>query len=306
MKTIVRVVFIVILTIIVFHFSPQLRELSIRLLPYQPCDSPIQYKLGSIDPKFEMNQSQAMTHLSRAADIWDKTYGKPLFAATTSATLTVNFVYDERSALDQQIDTLHTQLDQKNTTIQKQVKVYEADLAAFEKKLAAFNAQVDQWNQSGGAPHDVYNDLISQQNELNKAGNTLNVRARQLNLATRNFNTQVNNLNQNVTQFNQALTQKPEEGLYDGNKKTITIYFANNEQELVHTLAHEFGHALNMQHTSSPISIMYPNSTESLTVTEEDKQQLVYACRKQQLLVHWVRELALSIRTIIKSSISSK
>ncbi|MEX2007834.1 MAG: matrixin family metalloprotease, partial [Candidatus Levyibacteriota bacterium] len=64
--------------------------------------------------------------------------------------------------------------------------------------------------------------------------------------------------------------------------------FASNYNELIHTLTHEFGHALGMQHVSSPQSIMYPYTTSFLTLAPEDLEQLAYVCRKQSLPLHWL------------------
>lgn len=264
----------------------------INTLSFSECDTPISYKLGILDPKFGLKQTTAMSDIQDAADIWSKYYKKPLFINSSTAILTINFVYDERSALNTQIDQLQNQLGKKNTTLQQQISSYESDAAAFEKKLASFNAQVNQVNRSGGASPELYNSLIAQQSALNQEGNSLNVRAKQLNLSARDYNSNVQNLNQNINQFNQAIVQKPEEGLYNGGNNTITIYFANNRQELVHTLAHELGHALGMLHNDDPLAIMYPYTTSSLSVTAQDKQLLDYVCRDQPLPVLWLRKFS--------------
>ena len=266
--------------------------LYINTLSYSECDTPIPYKLGTLDPKFGLKQSTAISDIQDAIDIWSKTYGKPLFVNSPTALLTINFEYDQRSALDSQINQLQNQLDKKNTTLQQQISAYEADVAVFEKKLAGFNARVNQINRSGGASPDEYNNLIAEQNQLNYEGNLLNTRAKQLNLSARDYNSNVQNLNQNINQFNQAIVQKPEEGLYNGGNNTITIYFANNNQELIHTLAHEFGHALGILHNEDPLAIMYPYTTSTLSVTAQDKQLLDYVCREQPLPTLWLSKFS--------------
>jgi len=279
---------------IIFIVAARFRTEIIKVLSYSECDTPISYKLGELDPKFGLTKESVMTSIQDATGIWGKAYGKPLFVNSPKAVLTINFVYDERSALNTQIDQMQDQLDQKNGTLKEQINSYESDLAVFEKKLANFNARVDQINRSGGATPNEYKKLIAEQNEINTEGETLNIRARQLNLATNDFNSKVSDLNQNVTQFNETLTQKPEEGLYNGNDNTITIYFASNHGELIHTLAHEFGHALGMLHTDDAQSIMYPSTTSSLSVTTQDKQELGNVCRDQLFPVLWLKKFAIS------------
>lgn len=280
------------LTIITFAILITGGILYIKSLSYSECDTPISYKLGILDPKFGLRQSTAISDIQDATDIWSKFYKKPLFINSPTAVLTINFVYDERSALNTQIDQLQNQLGKKNTTLQQQIDAYETDAAAFEQKLASFNAQVKQANRSGGASLELYNSLIAQQSALNQEGNSLNARAKQLNLSARDYNSNVQNLNQNINQFNQSLVQKPEEGLYNGGNNTITIYFANNKQELIHTLAHELGHALGMLHNDDPLAIMYPYTTSSLSVTAQDKQLLDYICRDQPLPLLWLRKFS--------------
>lgn len=303
MKALTLIVLTILVMSVVVFTVPKFRSETIKILSYSECDTPMSYKLGTLDPKFVLSQASVVADMQNAADIWNKTYGKPLFINSPTAALTVNFVYDQRSALNTNIDQLQNQLDQKSATLQQQINFYEADVAAFEQKLANFNAQVVQINRSGGVYPDVYNSLITQQNELKVEGDSLNIRALQLNLATNDFNSKVQNLNQNVSQFNQAITRKPEEGLYNGNDNTITIYFADNQQELIHTLAHEFGHALGMQHTDAPQSIMYPDTTSFLSVMPQDKQQLAYVCREQPLLSHWLQEFAIWLRLTVSSFI---
>jgi hypothetical protein len=290
---------------IIFLVVTRFRTEIINIISYSECGTPISYKLGSLDPKFGLTQESVTTTIQDATDIWSKTYGKPLFINSPEATLTVNFVYDERSALNTQIDQEQNELDQKDGTLREQINSYETDLSAYEKKLNALNARVEQVNSSGGAKPDEYNELVSQQNEIITEGNSLNERADKLNLTTNNFNSKVENLNQNVNQFNRAIAQKPEEGLYNGNDNTIIIYFANNHQELVRTLAHEFGHALGMLHTVDEQSIMYPNTTNFLEVRAQDKNELDDVCRKQLIPVLWMKRIAIWLHATVSSYIQN-
>lgn len=305
MKARTFIAFSLLLVGVIVFSVPKLRVQTIHILSTSECNTPTPFKLGVLDQRFGLSEATALADINTATEIWSKNYGKSLFANTPSAALTVNFVYDQRSALSTQIEQQQNQLGQSNTTIQKQINSYEADVAVFEQKLANFNTQVDQINKSGGASPEEYQTLISQQNELKDEGSALNVRAQQLNLATRNYNSKVKGLNQNVTQFNEAIAQKPEEGLYEENNQTITIYFVRDHQELIHTLAHEFGHALGMGHTDSSKSIMYPYSTSSVSVTSQDKQQLDYACREKLLPILWLQESAKWVHSIVSHIVSN-
>lgn len=281
----------------VIYFVPTFRQKAIRYLSYSECDTPLSYSIGSVDPKFGLSQSEVLNDIATATSIWSSAEGKNLFTYSPNASLKVSFVYDQRQALDSQITQLNSQLDQNGKSLQQQVADYKSQVAAFKQQLQAFKDKVNSYNRQGGAPPDVYNQLIQQQKDLQAEADQLNERARELNLSTQNYNSDVATLNQDVDSFNSAIAQKPEEGLYDGGNDTITIYFASDRQELLHTLAHEFGHSLGMDHVKDPEAIMYPYTTKTFSVTSDDMQQLTYACREQSAPLHWMQEFDLWIVT---------
>jgi hypothetical protein len=300
MKTLI--VFLCLIAVIAaIYFIPTTHQEVVTLLSYSQCDQPLSYKIGSIDPRFGISQSDVSEDSREATELWSSAEGKNLFTQTAAAKLTVNFVYDERQALDTQIDQLNNKLKENNASLQQQIDDFKTQAASFQQRLDAFNKKVDEYNAQGGAPQDVYPTLVQEQNQLKAEGDRLNARAKELNLSTHDFNTSVSTLNQDINQFNSALAKKPEEGLYNGGDNTITIYFASNRQELLHTLTHEFGHALGMDHVTDPEAIMYPFTTKSLTVTDDDKKQLAYVCREQSSIMHYAQQFDLWLIDQLKS-----
>lgn len=287
---------------------PSYRQSAVKALSYSACDTPLQYRIGSIDQRFGLSKEKALEDISIATDIWTAAEGKKLFEYSQNASLTVNFVYDSRQELNTAINQLDTKLDQSNKELQQQIADYKARVAAFEQKLSAFQKTVQKYNREGGVPPDVYDGLVAQQKELQAEGNALNAQARQLKLSTNDYNANVSTLNNDVYQFNDAITQKPEEGVYDGGNDTITIYFVNSHQELVHTLTHELGHALGMDHVVSNKSIMYPYTTSFIFVTPDDAKQLAYVCREQSAIAHGASEflgwIALHAQGVLKPTSS--
>ncbi len=264
--------------------------------PFSFCDTPRTYKIGSIDKRFNIKPETALNDVDLATGKLSGTFGKQLFEyASGSAELTINFVYDARSELDNNINNQQSKLSAAENSLQEKINKYESDLKKFMQKLNEFNATIQKFNAQGGAPPEVYDTLINQQKELNREGEALNARAKELSLETHSFNSNVEDLNQDVTAFNQALTEKPEEGLYDGANKTITIYFVNSKPELIHTLTHEFGHALGMNHVGNPNAIMYPQTSDYVELTNEDKQELYKACKSIPLTEHWIYLLRLKL-----------
>jgi hypothetical protein len=256
--------------------------------PYEPCGEPKYYKLGTIDPKFDLERSELTETASAAAEIFNLEYGNKLFAySPTSSELTINFVYDERSALVEDINKKHSEIDLSNQTLKEKIESYENDLSIFLSKLNSYNERVQSYNSQGGAPPDIYDQLTVEQKTLKIEGDALNVRASQLNLETTNFNVRVDDLNQEVDKFNEAISQKPEQGIYNGNDNTITIFFVDNRPELIHTIAHEFGHAILMDHLDDPDAIMYPWTSTTVDLSAKDREELFKVCESIPLPLHW-------------------
>lgn len=265
---------------------------------YSECDSPIKYRVGTIDKKFGLSEIKLMNLINQSVQIWEKNSEYDLFVYDPKAELTISLVYDERQALNSQIGQLKDKLESKESEIKPEISQFEKRSADFKQNLEKLNEQIDYWNSKGGAPQEEFNKLSSQQEQLRKEAEDLNMMAKTLNQTASIYNTDVKKLNQTISAFNEALTEKPEEGLYDPVKNTIDIYFNISNDELVHTLAHELGHARGLEHNQDKFSIMYKSTSETLVLTKEDKNSLENVCQKLSLLDLATQRLALYINLI--------
>lgn len=252
-------------------------------LSISPCAGTINYKIGQVDKRFNISQDEFLNDAEQAAGIWIYK-GKTLFRYDSKAALTLNLVYDERQSLSNQVTNLQNAVESGQTSLEPKIKQYDSLVADFKVRLASLNQQVEYWNSQGGAPPDEYNKLITEQKSLQQEADQINTLAKQLDKATVSYNSQVDKLNQAVNSFNAAISQRPEEGLYDPQTDTIDIYFDVNNNELIHTLAHEFGHALGLSHISNKNAIMYPYSTRIIKASPEDTTALNNLCQNQTLL----------------------
>ncbi len=274
--------------------------------PFSYCNKPLAYNLGVLDSKFGLEKTEALKDIKIAEDILETAYGKNLFEyASPSAEISINFVFDERSELNSEITKQKSQVSKTDVSLKAKIAQYQKDVAALRAKIDALNAEIKKYNDQGGAPPDAYESIIARQRELTEEGNVLNERAKALNQETQKYNLSVGNLNQNISDFNQALSENPEEGIYDDETKSITIYFVNTKDELVHTLAHEMGHSIGMNHVENTQAIMYEKTSESLKVTDEDLGEIKKACAEFPLLEYWMGNIKRNLISLTEKGLQT-
>lgn len=242
------------------------------------CSTPIYYKEGSIDPRFGLSRQEVIKASNLAANIWNEEVGFDVFSYDPDATLTINMVYDQRQSLDTQIRNLQGGLDSGKITLDSEREYYESQVALFEEKSADFQRKVNDWNTKRGGSQEEYDALVREQDVLEQEADRLNQIAEQLNLSAYEYNTQVDEINNTIDTFNSVLEEKPEEGLYDSFNSEIYIYFNNDPDKLIRTIAHELGHARGLGHTNDEKDLMYPVTTNVLTLSETDINMLEKIC----------------------------
>ena len=266
------------------------------------CHVPISYRIGAIDPRFNLTPEQARAAASVAESLWEDATGRNLFTYDDKASMAINFVYDDRQANSELEASLQKELDDRQqlsddvsakyqqllTQYGELKDNYESRKADYDERLKAHNTEVEKWNNAGGAPEDVYQDLLTHQQELKDEQEELNTIAYHLNQLVKEMNkvgaqgnSLIENYNQIVQEYNTRFSKDQEftQGEYkDG---TINVYEFGSQDELEIVIAHEFGHALSLNHVDSSSSIMFHLMDQQSTttgVTAQDKAEFERVC----------------------------
>ena len=266
------------------------------------CLVPLSYQLGTFDERFNLTETEAKAILEKAEVLWETAAGRELFRYDDDASFAVNFIFDDRQERTIAEEAQRESLDKKEETSSevgaqyallqdeytKLETSYKNSVAEYETKLEAFNQTVAEYNEKGGAPEKIFNDLKRTESTLAAEATALERMSGQLAALAKNINAVSERGNRLIVQYNAGVSEynhsfgSPNEftqGDYQGTN--INIYKFSTQSELTNVMAHEFGHALGIGHVEGASSIMYylmeaqPNSS---TLSDADKAALDAVC----------------------------
>lgn len=275
---------------------------------YFPCKVSIPYMIESVDPRFDVSVADVSRAAGDAVSVWETAANRDLFREISTGTpvIKIRLAYDLRQQttetlkdLGEQINTSSEQYDDVKADynavraqyLQKKAQ-FEAAAALFDSDAAAYQQEVDRWNRRGGAPPDTATrlnakkyDLQKRQEELTKDQHAVNALAEEVNALARRLNLMAGDINETAQTYNRVGAQTGEEfeeGVYESRagEETITVYEFDSQKRLTRLLAHEFGHALGMDHVEGESSIMYRlNQSSNSDPTSDDVQALIATCK---------------------------
>ncbi len=249
----------------------------------KPCQETITYHIGNVDDRFGLTRQEFVLAVNMAAAMWGKPIAGELFREDAQGAIEINFVYDYRQEaadklkkLNYKIDNTKTSYEELKSRLEKlkaehdqRSTVLARDFNLYNSRINTFKANVEYWNRHGGIMESVHKNLLQEKNELNYLWEKLKVRQDELQGLTDTINSMVVVINEIATNINldsvdyqntgNALGREFCEGFYkiENGKQTINIYQFDNNYRLVRVLAHEFGHALRLNHSADTKAVMY-------------------------------------------------
>ncbi len=267
------------------------------------CRGPLTYDIGSFDNRFSVSKEKFLKTIKEAEAVWEKGAAKDLFEHKAGGKLKISLVFDERQATTFEAGESQEQIEGSRTSydiLLSQYKVaelsyksnlaeYNSQVSRFEQLLQYYNARVAELNSKGGAPAKEYEELQQERmfledlkNQLDKDRLSVNAMASKLNAMGDQVSELAQRLNINVDIHNERFGEAREFDQGDYMNNTINIYQFDAISDLRLVMAHEFGHALGLEHVENPKSIMYylmeKQDLNNPALTREDKEALLKRC----------------------------
>jgi Zn-dependent peptidase ImmA (M78 family) len=275
----------------------------------KPCQEPITYSLGKVDERFNLSREEIRTAVNMASAMWGKPFHRDLFLeAPDDGVVEINLIYDYRQEATDRLKQLNYKIDRsKNSYEELKIRLenlkaeYEqkkaglnSDFNAYNAKVNAFNTETEAWNRRGGVPQSIHMRLMKEKDELVAFNDNLRRSQEESKALVDTINSIVVVINEIASNNNLDLADHQNigstlgrefcEGVYEykNGKRSITIYQYDDEYRLVRVLAHEFGHAIGLNHSKSGDAVMYHLiQSDSLELTADDIAALKSHCKIQ-------------------------
>lgn len=271
----------------------------------RPCQEPLTYRIGTVDPRFGLSRQEFSYSAGKAASIWGKPYARALFREQHDGKIEINLVYDYRQEAADKLKKLHYTIGTTKGTyddmkvrfqnlkaeFERKNSALASDSSLYNRRLAAYHAEIEAGRQRSTVTEAVYRRLTAEKGELNSMRESLQKSQEELKVMADILNNMTIVINDIAANYNLEIVKSQDTGKRLGSefcggdyvskdgKQTITIYQFDDENRLVRVLAHEFGHALGLKHNDNPRAIMYRlMQSDSLDLAQDDIAALKERC----------------------------
>lgn len=249
--------------------------------PSQPCDTPLTYRFGDIDSRFEISESELAAVMREVEALWATALDKDLLDYKKEGRVVIHLVYSEDQKRTQEEKAFSERIETKKNQVEIIEKEYERLRDRFEEQRKNFQTEVDEYNRlvesynqfaerwSGrNIPAHADNRFKRMEREINRQKSkvdreqqTLESIRQRTNTKSRLLNKFADELNEMVSEYNTKFSnpRKFDQGRYikKGESEKINIFQFANHAQLKTVLAHEVGHAFGLSHVNNPKSVMH-------------------------------------------------
>ena len=281
-----------------------------------PSRFPLHWRIGSIDPRFGIRESQVLAVIDRDIKMWENAAHKKLFEYDSVDGFPISLVYDVRQETIETRERYREQLANSKALVANSLQKAQQAANQFSEakqrfaqaqnalavRLQSYNQRVAYWNSMGGAPEAEASALNTEKDNLDAERvriesfqADLQVLADQAKSLSSAYYGQVASYNLAVRDYNEQFgpghTQTVGECLIRGDHiEALNVYAFANSADLTIVLAHELGHAIGIAHVKGEGAIM--SAVESgeryathLRLTDRDKEALKAALKKNQVIL---------------------
>lgn len=271
------------------------------------CEETITWRFGSIDPRFTFDQDSLKTVVQQVSSLWSAAAGYPVIIYDPGGDVELNLYYtdqqnytDNEQELSGRIKRLRQIYYSQNVMYQRQERLFESDEILFNQKQSEYNSTVNEYNQTldriqtaGVRSRELDARLKrlertvgAQESVLETKRRDLHDREQELHALSDELNQQADTVNELIYQYQKRFSSWRTfyQGVYlnVAGKRKINIYQFEDIGRLKLVLAHEFGHALGIDHVGNPNSVMYyltdRQDTRNLQLSEEDIRAVQSRC----------------------------
>lgn len=232
---------------------------------------PIAYGIGDVDPRFKLSKDEVAYLALEATQIWEQGTAQSLFVYDPQAKLKIHLIYDERQEKALYVDEMNANMTKKSDELDAFNQKLTRQLENLTQRRDQLEADYKHVRNEQAAWRRIEFEDSANLQRLQQQEQQLKQQRQQLSNEFDTYHLNVNLYNQQVDAFNQYALQARQynqsspsrlfhKGTFSGDR--IDVYQFSSKNDLKVTLAHEFGHALGMDHHQDAKGLMYPSMSE--------------------------------------------